>query len=344
MGTPQPAPVQVLPSASPQPAAAPRHRKSVARRIFTVLAGLIFLLSVVLNLYLLAIVAAQMEQGLEQVTVRAGQEDQTVAVYRIEGIIDRTASETFAAFADEVVRDGDIKAVLLRVETPGGTVSDSDRIHAHVKRMRDAGKKVVVSMGGVAASGGYYVSAPADEIFAEPTTITGSIGVLMSWLVLEGTLEHIGVEPVTLKSRRAEEWKDEISPFRLPNERQKEHLLSLLDEIQARFEQVVRDGRGGRLNPRVVSETDTEPFDGKVYLAEEAKRLGLIDSIGYQSEAVDRLARLAGLWDPNVVRYQRRKGVFERLIGVESPPALGINAETLDSLQTPRVLLMWKAQ
>ena len=270
--------------------------------------------------------------------------DQTVAVYRIQGIIDGTASETFAAFADEVVRDGDIKAVLLRVESPGGTVSDSDRIHAQVKRIRDAGKKVVVSMGGVAASGGYYVSAPADEIFAEPTTITGSIGVLMNWIVLEKALEHIGVEPVTIKSRRTADWKDEVSPFRGPTEPQREHLLSVLDEIQARFEQIVRDGRGDRLRTRVVSETDTEPFNGKVYLAEEAKRLGLIDSIGYQSEAVDRAARLAGLREPRVVRYKRRKSVFERLIGAESPPALGISAETLESLQTPRVLLMWKAQ
>ena len=107
----------------------------------------------------------------------------------------------------------------------------------------------------VAASGGYYMSAPADEIYAEPTTITGSIGVIGGWVVLKGTLDKIGAEPIVVKSTHAQGWKDEMSMYAAPHAYQMKHIQEVLDKMQERFEEVVRTGRGNRLHPQAASYT-----------------------------------------------------------------------------------------
>ncbi|GAG23123.1 unnamed protein product, partial [marine sediment metagenome] len=255
----------------------------------------------------------------------------------------------------EVSRDQNVKAVVLRVNSPGGGVAHSDQIYSLVKKLREVGgKKVVASMGGIAASGGYYVCAPADAIVAEPTTITGSIGVIMGWMVVKGTLDRIGMETVMLKSSNARGWKDEISPFKQPDERQKRHLRKILDTMQARFEKVVKEGRGQRLKTnrvsytvrtgqgeeaREVKITETEPLNGKVYMPDEALAFGLIDKIGYQEVAIDRAADLARLTNPNVVVYRRAKGLLVELLEAKSASTVRLDASLLDRLQTPRILM-----
>lgn len=319
---------------------------------------MVLFVSILMNFYLIAVLAASLDGKFSTTTIREGQEDQTIAVYAVEGIIDAEAAEHFARFYAEIKGD-DVKAVVLRVDSPGGGVTSSDQIHHLIGKLRKDGKKVVVSMGGVAASGGYYISAGADEIIAEPTTITGSIGAIMGWLVIRGTLEKIGMETVMIKSSNARGWKDEISSFKLPDPRQRKHLQEILDKIQVKFEDVVRTGRGSRLKTREatyalevgegdeareVTVTETEPLNGKIYLAEESKELGLIDGIGYLTEATDRAAALAGLTDAKVVRYEIRRGLLAELVGAKSSRGLELNIKSLDEFQTPRIMLIWKAE
>jgi len=330
-------------------------RSSPVKRILLGLGTLLFILSIVMNVYLLILLAARLEDGFDKTTITPGEQGQTVAIYQVAGFIDSEAVQRFSRFHSEVKADENIKAVVLRVSSPGGGVAASDQIHHLVKDLADNGKTIVVSMGGMATSGGYYISAPAREIIAEPTTVTGSIGVLMVWPILSGTLDKLGIEMVVMKSTNAEGWKDETLGLAKPDSRQRRHLQELLDKLQSDFESVVRAGRGSRLKTRKVTirigdgetaktVTETEPFNGKIYLPDEAKRLGLIDHVGYLSKAVDRAAALAGLVKPNVIRYEHRRGLLAELMKSQHGSALSLSTKSIDEFQTPRILLMWKAQ
>lgn len=350
-----PQPQGAAPQAGPvvQYVAAP-PRPSFVRRFFRSLFVMAFVLSVLVNVYLAAILGTRLDQAFEHKTLTAGTEEKTIAVYPLTGVIDERASQRFDDFCREVQSDAKIKAVVLRIDSPGGGVTASDQIWAQVKKLKDSGRKIVVSMGAVAASGGYYVSAPADCVFAEETTITGSIGVIMAWMVLERGMDKLGIDPFVLKSTHAQGWKDELSLFRQPDERQKAHLLAVVDAMQARFESVVKEGRGGKIAPRTVSYTatapsggqpvpltETEPFNGKIYLAAEAKKLGLVDEIGYQADAIKKARDLAKLGSPSVVEYLPRKSVLDRVLGAEGKASLGLDLKTLDDLQTPRMMMLW---
>ena len=350
----------------------PPRRQGIWGRILASIVGGVFVLgfalSVMMNLWLGAIVAAQSQGDFIQTTVQTGEDDQAIAVYTIAGVIDDAAATRFREFCRLVLKDANVKAVVLRVNSPGGGVGASDEIHSLVKALKDGGKKVVVSMGAVAASGGYYVSAPADEIVAEPTTITGSIGVIASWVVLDQTLNKIGAEMMVVRSSHARGWKDGISSFHKPQPRHRKHLQQLLDAMQARFEAVVKDGRGDKLpqaaregRMKDVSEELTvnqagekvtvtkephAPFNGNIFLADKAKELGLIDKIGYRRAAIERAKTLANLSKPKVVRYETRRGFLQHMMGASSRESRGltIDRETLDDLQTPRIMMLWKPE
>lgn len=357
--TPAPPQPQVVVVAQPAPAE-PAKKKSWLRRFMLALFICIFLLSIVMNGYLIILLGVRLRAGFDKAVIRDGAEDQVVAVYSVSGILDDEAAGMFSRFHDTIARNSNVKAVVLRVNSPGGGVAASDRMSEIVRRLKDKSKmKVVVSMGGVAASGGYYMSAPADEIFAEQATITGSIGVIAQWPVLQEALKKIGVEPVIVRSTRARGWKDDISLFHKPDARQHERLQEVLDKMQERFEQVVRDGRGKRLKtreasytldivkdgrPQTVEHTEHEPFNGKVYLAREAVELGLIDRVGYLPEAIDRAARLAGLSDPRVIRYKARRGLLAELLFGRAPPAEFDVRKALDDLQAPRIEAIWRPE
>jgi len=372
-GAPQPSHAPVTP---PPPAACPgggafrpvpppygylapqQPRRSANRVLMTVILLVVLLDIILVHLFLIAGIAAGMRSGFNQTVVEKGRPDQVVAVYRIDGVIEGETAGRFRRFCREVEGDRNVKAVVLRVNSPGGGVSASDEVQDMVKGLRQAGKTVVVSMGGVAASGGYYVSAPADLIVAEPTTVTGSIGVMAAWPVISGTLEKIGVETVVMKSSRAAGWKDEGSPLAQPQEHHRRHMQEILDDIQAKFEQVVREGRGGRLvtrpasytvtqgqgdQAREVKVTETEPLNGKVYLAKEAMELGLVDRIGYRHDAIDAARELAGLNEPEVKEYEVRLGFLNELIQGRTSGVLDLGVRSLEELGTPRLLMMWKA-
>ena len=344
----------------------PRRERSAFKRILTVALWVLFGLSIALSLLLAATIGARAigsqlfarPAKMDRTVLTEGDMEQVVAVYRISGVINHNTVVGFHRFYDAVVDDDNIRAIVLRVNSPGGGVTSSNEVHHMVKRLQGAGKTVVVSMGAVAASGGYMISCSADHIIAEPTTITGSIGVIMTWLVLEETLDRIGVQPVVIKSAHADYWKDDASLLRQPDERQIAHLRDMLDQMQEQFEQSVRQGRGDNLQlappagpgPLAVGEGAEEidpdanaPFNGKAYLAADALELGLIDEIGYREEAIDRAAELAGLDEPHVVAYTHRASqLASLLLSSERDNPLQQGADLLEDLQTPRIMAIWK--
>jgi protease-4 len=202
------------------------------------------------------------------------------------------------------------RALILRIDSPGGGVAASDRIAEQLGRFqRSAGIPVIASYGGEAASGAYYISAACDRIIAEPTCITGSIGVIMPAFTIEQLLEKIGVTPRTLIADGADR-KDVGSITRAWTDEDRGTLQVIIDQMHARFVQVVADGRG------LTTEQVAAAADGAPLTAQQAVALQLIDEIGYLSTAIDRAAEAADLPDdvtPHVTLMTARTGLGSML-------------------------------
>ncbi len=198
--------------------------------------------------------------------------------------------------------DNDVKAVVLRINSPGGTVTGSDALYREVVAFRErTGKPVVVSMGEIAASGGYYLAMAGDETIAEPTTITGSIGVIILTVNVSEGLNRIGIVSRSVKSGVNKDLANPLEPMR---EGQYAVLQGLVDEYYARFRALVveRRTRAGLERPLNVARLD-ELTDGRVMSGASAEAAGLIDGIGGVRDAFDRARRLAGLGGARLVKY-----------------------------------------
>ncbi|UCG63755.1 MAG: signal peptide peptidase SppA [Deltaproteobacteria bacterium] len=204
-----------------------------------------------------------------------------IGVIPINGVIrDADAiTEQLIAFRD----DKQIKAIILRINSPGGGVGPSQEIYSETRRTTKT-KKVIASLGSVAASGGYYVASAADSVVANPGTLTGSIGVLMEFVRVEELLKKIGVEMQVIKSG---EFKDIGSPNRKMTKEEREILTRLLQDIRNQFVTAVSQGRN------LPEEKVLELADGRVFSGREAKRLGLVDSLGNFQDAVNVAKRMA---------------------------------------------------
>lgn len=226
-----------------------------------------------------------------------------VGLVRLEGpILDaRELVDTIRSFQ----KDDAVRALVLRVDSPGGGVVPSQEIHDAVAAFKASGKSVVTSMGTVAASGGYYAAVPSDLIVANPGTLTGSIGVIMSLTNLQELMGKVGVSNITIKAGKN---KDIGSPFRPMTAEERELLQGLMDDIHSQFIEAVANGRG-----RPVDEI--RPLaDGRVFTGRQAVELGLVDELGNLQEAIKRAGELAGIeGTPRVV--ERRKSPLERLFG-----------------------------
>ena len=194
-------------------------------------------------------------------------------------------------------KDDDVKAIVLRVDSPGGAVAPSQEIHDAIKRIK-ARKKVVVSMAGLAASGGYYISAPADRIFAEPGTLTGSIGVIFMHFNVRGLLEWAKIDETTLKAGK---YKDTLSPFRPIHETDREEIQSISDDVYAQFVQAVAQGRG------LPEARVREIAEGRIYTGKRAKELKLVDELGGLDDAIAAAWGLAGQSGEPKVQYPPRE-------------------------------------
>ena len=240
--------------------------------------------------------------------------------------------------------DPHVKAVVLDVDSPGGGVTESDQIHHAVERLqKEHGKRVVVLMGDVAASGGYYLSAGADRILAHPTTITGSIGVISQFMNYEGLFEKIGLKSETVKSVK---FKDIGNATRPMTAEDRALFQSLVDNMHKKFAGIVLDGRAHvRLPDGRAFDADhvKAVADGRIYTADEALANGLIDEIGYKEDAL--AAARSGLKDATVVEYVRRPNLFD-LLGARSSvpvPAVSLDLKSVREILSPRLLFLWTA-
>ncbi len=220
-----------------------------------------------------------------------------VALIRIEGVIldaQATISELKQYSENPLV-----KAIVLRIDSPGGGVVPSQEIHDAVKRVKNkSNKAVIASMGTVAASGGYYIAAATDRIIANPGTLTGSIGVIMEMANFEGLMKKVGVEGVVIKSGR---FKDVGSPLRKMSDEERKLLQSVMDDVHHQFIQAVADGRS-------LEVADVEPLaDGRIYTGRQAKEARLVDELGDLDDAIHIAADIAGMeGEPKVVEPRKR--------------------------------------
>ncbi len=261
---------------------------------------------------------------------RDGNRD-TIAVIPVEGVIDSDQAGRVRMFVDEVLADDSVKAVVLRVDSPGGGIAASDRIWYEVRRLRDNGLPVVSSYGGVAASGGYYVSCATDYILAEPTCITGSIGVIAQSFIFKDLLDKVGVEPVTLIST-ASPSKDLGNPYRAWTEADRLKYVGLLDAAYDIFNQRVREGRSHAItDPARIDEL----ADGSIYTAAQALSWGLIDGIGYLDDAVAQAETLAGVTPgtSSVIILRRAVSIFDDLL-ISSPRGIRSRLRDADSIRS----------
>ena len=224
-------------------------------------------------------------------------------------------------------KDGAIKAVVLRIESPGGVVAPCQEILKGIEKVKET-KPIVVSMGSEAASGGYYISAQANSIVALPGTLTGSIGVISQIPNLQGLYEKLGIKMQTFKGGK---YKDMYAGMRELTDEEKEIMQQMTDEYYKQFIEVVAEGRG--LSKEKVKSLAT----GQLYTGAEAKELGLVDELGGLDTAIDLAAGLAGVKAPKVEYYQQPKPSLRSLLGladVIQMKLLGLSGEDIVLLQT----------
>ena len=300
---------------------------------FGVLIVLLLVLSVVINAFQASSSALVPKRLSEQyVAGEAAPGVPKVAVVELDGIIIDGTVEHVLKQVRQAREDKQVRAVVLRVDSPGGTVTGSDRIWRELATLKAANKPIVASMGGLAASGGYYVSAPADAIYAEPTTITGSIGVIMEFPQLHALLGKVGVDFETITSGP---WKDSGSLFRPMTATERARWQEMINDAYNRFVRVVAQGRDLDLQPT------KDLANGKVYTAREALRLKLVDRLGYLDDALGEAQRRAKLKKARVIRYLKPSGLSEALQGLTAPPqGLMLDEGALLRIQTPRMLFL----
>ncbi|MEW6542845.1 MAG: signal peptide peptidase SppA [Nitrospirota bacterium] len=227
-----------------------------------------------------------------------------VALIRVEGVI-LDAHQTVSDLK-RYAESPSVKAIVLRIDSPGGGVVPSQEIHDAVKRVRNKNNKAVVaSMGTVAASGGYYIAAATDRIIANPGTLTGSIGVIMELANLEGLLKKIGVESVVVKSGQH---KDIGSPFRKMDESDRRILQAVMDDVHRQFIEAVAEGRA-------LDVRDVQPLaDGRIFTGRQAVAAKLVDELGDLEDAIRLAGEMGGIeGEPKVVEPKRRFSIRELL-------------------------------
>ncbi|MCM3166603.1 signal peptide peptidase SppA [Peribacillus frigoritolerans] len=271
-----------------------------------------------------------------------------IAVFDVEGTIQDTgeasllSSTTYnhRAFMDKLKmaeENDDIKGIILRVNSPGGGVVESAEIHEKILDIKKVKKPVYVSMGSMAASGGYYISAPADKIYASPETMTGSLGVIMQGYNYEKLAKKYGVEFQTIKSGPH---KDIMSPTREMTGEEREILQDMIDNSYDQFVKIIADGRG------MTEKEVREIADGRIYDGRQAKENHLIDDFGHLDDVIAAMKTDIGKKDAQVIRYTDEAGLGS-LFSMGAQKMLGNDVETavltkiLSSSNSPRLMYLY---
>ena len=323
----------------------PPPRRSGFRTFLIVILLVLLIGSAMLNI-IQAGGMAMSGRGVTQSTISTGDRTQTVAVIPVKGMILDSTSERFAKLLGEAENDSNVKAVVIAVDTPGGSVNASDEIYHRMEEFKHAhpGTPLVVAMGGLATSGGYYVASEADYIFAQPTTWTGNIGVLMPQFNLTEMAAKWGVKETTIIAPRGG-FKNAGSMFQPVAPRDEVYFQDLVDGAYQRFLQVVKAGRGSRLKKPIE-----QIADGKALAADDALKLGLVDQIGFLDDATQYAAKQAGLSNPMVVNFHEAPSLMDMFTSdskfrgssfTNNGINVNVDAHILEELATPRPMYLW---
>lgn len=333
---------------SPPPFFGPPPRRGGWRTLFLILLVAVLGGSLLMNVALLAWHGSQL--GGQQQTIQTGDPSTEIAVVPLEGEINSSVAARFDRVMTRVEADGSVKALVVRINTPGGEVTASDEIYQRIRLYKSRKSiPVVVSMGAMATSGGYYAACAADYLVAEHTTLTGNIGVLMPRFNLSKLADKYGIEEDTIVSSGAT-YKNAGSMFSPDNPRDSAYLQAIIDSAFARFKQVVTTGRGSALKLGIG-----QIADGRVYTSDRAVSEGLVDSIGYLEDACQYAAATAHVTKPQVVRFEEKLSLFQ-LFGDDaeainvtrwassgiSVNGLTVDQATLDRFLRPRLLYLWR--
>jgi protease-4 len=276
-------------------------------------------------------------------TVVEGTSGPKIVLVEISGVISDTVERPTFSFGERpsivaetknvlerAADDSDVVALLLRINSPGGSVSASDTLYHELKKWKEENKKPVVAfMNGLATSGAYYLAMAADRVVAHPAAVTGSIGVIMPGLSIEGLMEKYGVADQTITSGP---FKDTGSMLRDMRPDERAQLQSVIDDLYGRFTTVVAQGRPG-LDPAKIHTL----ADGRVYSAQQALTAGLVDELGYLDDAVRGIQQRAGISESRVVVYHRANSVRENFYS--RAPDLSLEALQLSLLSLRRSAL-----
>ena len=239
----------------------------------------------------------------------------------------------------KAAKDENVKAVVLRINTPGGTVTASDIIYHELKTFKATRKvPIVASIMDLGTSGGYYIAAAADSVMAHPSSVTGSIGVIMLTMNARGLLEKVGVEATAVTSGPR---KDMGSPFRTMTTEERAIFQGLIDTFYQRFLTIVKEGRSN-----LQMEQIQRLADGRIYTGEQAKAAGLVDEIGYLEDAVELAKKKAGLTEARVVTYQRpgeySNNVYSKVFAPSGLASLAdLDLMTFVRGGTPQFMYLW---
>jgi protease-4 len=324
----------------PSPPPAPAAKKNSGWKVFWgIITGLSMLGNVMLFLMLIGVgivaFAGRGERKFTEEVIEDGPRTAKIAIISVDGIIDSQQAQDVYWQLKEAREDKNVKGVIIRVDSPGGTISGSDQIHNEIIKYRsDTNQPAVAFMQGVAASGGYYSLVACDEIIAEPTAITGSIGVIMEYLVLQQLLEDkLGINPIVVKAGSKKDWPN---PFQMPTDEQLQYMQErIIGPAYKRFVKVVADGRG-----ELTEEDVNRLADGSIYWADKALEEKLIDGIGYLADAIDKTKSLAGVKKAQVVEYKKTFSIAD-LLSAKTNLSLKIDRRTLYEVAVPQALYLW---
>lgn len=262
----------------------------------------LIIIAAIVILFFLSVIVRIMMVGTSSI-------GQKVAVLDITGIISKSDSpiKLIHAYRD----DPSVKAIVLRINTPGGSVAPVQEIHRELTKLD---KPIVASMGGTAASGGYYIACAADTIVANPGTLTGSIGVIMQFTKMKGLYEKIGLEQQVIKSGQ---FKDAGSIFRDLTEKEKDVLQGTVDDVYNQFVDAIVKSREEHLNRDEI----VKLADGRIFSGKQAQTHKLVDKLGNLQDAIKIAGELGNIeGTPKIVRKQRKSSLLEQLLGIKHNP------------------------
>ncbi len=243
----------------------------------------------------------------------------TLAVVELKDEI--LSSENIVRQFKKYRENSSVKGIVFRIESPGGGVSASQEIYEEVKKTRDSGKPVVVSMGSVAASGGYYVSCGATKIVANPGTVTGSIGVISQFMNFNQLMGKVGVGTTTVKSGK---FKDTGNPYREMTEEEKKYFQETIDEVYQQFLSVVETER------KIPHDAAKKLADGRIFTGKKAYEVGLVDTLGTYEDAISLAAHLAKIsGTPKIVKERKRERLSDIFFGSLREEIVGLKQDLL---------------